>query len=53
MNVYIPEYLQAEIEYRQERLKRDYQRPWWFQRRTPKPAAATLELRLVRSRHAL
>jgi hypothetical protein len=53
MTFYTPESLQAEIEYRQERIKRDFQRPGWFKRRAPKPETAAPELRLARSRHAM
>ncbi|WP_133803890.1 hypothetical protein [Kribbella caucasensis] len=53
MYFHTPESLQAEIEYRQERLKRDFQRPGWFLRRAPKPEATALELRVIRSRHAM
>lgn len=35
---YTTDSLQAEIKYRQDRIKRDFQRPSWFQRK-PKPAA--------------
>ncbi|TCO30119.1 hypothetical protein EV652_105113 [Kribbella steppae] len=41
--------VQAEIKYRQERLKRDYQRPSWFQRKpkeqAPEPCAPELRAR--------
>ena len=39
--------LQAEIRYRQERLRRDFQRPGWFRRRPapPKPEPCAPELR--------
>ncbi|MDX6291634.1 MAG: hypothetical protein QOH50_709 [Kribbellaceae bacterium] len=42
----------AEVAYRQERLRRDFQRPGWFQR---KPARHTPEpcLPMVRARHAM
>jgi hypothetical protein len=53
MLFYSPQSLQAEIAYRQERLKRDYQRPSWFQRK-PKPAAQPVpSRRTVRARHAM
>jgi hypothetical protein len=45
--------LQAEIAYRQEQLKRDYQRPSWFHRK-PKPVAHPAPSRqAVRARHAM
>ncbi|TWD79635.1 hypothetical protein FB561_0699 [Kribbella amoyensis] len=48
------ESVQAEIAYRQERLKRDYQRPLWFRRTpAPQPEQTTHRLRLVHSRHAV
>jgi hypothetical protein len=41
--------LQAEIRYRQERIRRDFQRPFWFQRRRapepPQPCAPELRAR--------
>jgi hypothetical protein len=37
----------AEIAYRQERLRRDFQRPGWFQR---KPARKTRSLGIARER---
>ena len=36
MSFYSPDLLQAEMRYRQERIRRDFQRPLWFQRK-PKP----------------
>ena len=45
--------LQAEISYRQERLKRDFQRPWWFKRQQAKPAKPTPCLPAVHARHAM
>ena len=45
--------LQAEIAYRQERIKRDFQRPLWFRR---KPAQQTTQqpcLPVVQARHAM
>jgi hypothetical protein len=47
MSLYSPELLQAEIRYRQERIRRDFQRPLWFLRK-PKlqpPAPSAPELR--------
>jgi hypothetical protein len=42
-----PDSLQAEIKYRQDRIKRDFQRPFWFQRkpRRQAPEATAPELR--------
>ncbi|GAB2633106.1 hypothetical protein [Kribbella swartbergensis] len=39
--------VQAEIRYRQDRIKRDFQRPFWFQRtpKRPVPEPSTPELR--------
>jgi hypothetical protein len=37
MFFYSTDSLQAEMRYRQERIRRDFQRPAWF-RRKPKPA---------------
>ncbi|NEA36248.1 hypothetical protein [Streptomyces sp. SID13031] len=45
--------LQAEISYRQERLKRDYQRPLWFKRTPRKPVTPTPCIQPVRARHAM
>jgi hypothetical protein len=45
--------LQAEVSYRQERLKRDYQRPLWFKRTPKKPVSATPRLPAVQARHAM
>ena len=49
MLFYSPDSLQAEIRYRQDRLRRDYQRPSWFQRKpkpqTPVPSAPELRAR--------
>lgn len=44
--------LQAEISYRQERIKRDYQRPLWFSRKPAKPVRQTPCLPAVQVRHA-
>jgi hypothetical protein len=53
MLFYSTEALKAEIAYRQERLKRDYQRPSWFHRK-PKPVAHPAPSRqAVRTRHAM
>jgi len=53
MLLHTAESVQAEIEYRQARLKRDFQRPLWFWRRAPKAATSQRELRPVRARHAM
>jgi hypothetical protein len=45
--------LQAEVSYRQERLKRDYQRPSWFRRAPKKPVSTTPCLPVVQARHAM
>jgi hypothetical protein len=38
MFVYSTASVQAEIKYRQDRIKRDFQRPFWFQRKPKLPA---------------
>jgi hypothetical protein len=52
MLFHTPQFVMAEITYRQERLRRDFQRPGWFQRKparhTPEPFRPT-----VRARHAM
>lgn len=53
MYVYSSQALQAEISYRQERIKRDYQRPLWFQRKPAEPVTPEACLRVVRARHAM
>jgi hypothetical protein len=45
--------LQAEICYRQERIKRDFQRPLWFRRKPAKPVTPTPCLPMVPARHAM
>jgi hypothetical protein len=45
------DYLQAETAYRQERLKRDYQRPGWFHRK-PAQEKARWHRATIRARHA-
>ena len=46
---YSPDSLQAEIRYRQDRIRRDYQRPAWFQRKpkrqAPEPCVPELRAR--------
>jgi len=49
MFYYSPDSLQAEIRYRQDRIRRDFQRPAWFQRKpkrqAPEPCAPELRAR--------
>jgi hypothetical protein len=49
MFFYSPDSLQAEVRYRQNRLRRDFQRPSWFQRKhkvqPPAPCAPELRAR--------
>ncbi|MFF1816037.1 hypothetical protein ACIA49_09295 [Kribbella sp. NPDC051587] len=47
MSFYTPEAIQAEARYRQEKLRRSYQRPLWFQRKpkTQRPEPCAPELR--------
>ena len=49
MFVYSTDAVQAEIRYRQERIRRDFQRPFWFQRKLkpqpPMPCAPELRAR--------
>ncbi|WP_433162664.1 hypothetical protein [Kribbella sp. CA-247076] len=47
MLIYSTSSVQAEVKYRQDRIKRDFQRPFWFQRkpRTVAPAPRKPELR--------
>jgi hypothetical protein len=49
MFYYSPDSLQAEIRYRQDRIRRDFQRPAWFQRKpkrqAPEPTAPELRAR--------
>ncbi|ADB35256.1 hypothetical protein Kfla_6253 [Kribbella flavida DSM 17836] len=48
------ESVQAEITYRQERLRRDFQRPGWLRRsRAEKADKPVAKLHLVPSRHAM
>ena len=39
MFYYSTDSVQAEIKYRQDRIRRDFQRPFWFQRKPRRPAA--------------
>ncbi|MFG1909066.1 hypothetical protein [Kribbella sp. NPDC048928] len=49
MFVYSTDAMRAEMTYRQERIRRDFQRPSWFQRRRavqpPQPCAPELRAR--------
>lgn len=47
MSFFTPEMIQAETRYRQEKLRRSYQRPLWFQRKpkTQRPEPCAPELR--------
>ena len=49
MFFYSTDSLQAEIRYRQDRIRRDFQRPAWFQRKpkrqAPEPCAPELRAR--------
>ncbi|MFC9689499.1 hypothetical protein ACFTSF_13220 [Kribbella sp. NPDC056951] len=47
MSFYTPESVRAETRYRQEKLRRSYQRPLWFQRKpkTQRPEPCAPELR--------
>jgi hypothetical protein len=49
MFVYSTEAVRAETEYRQDRIRRDFQRPFWFQRKRvpqpPQPCAPELRAR--------
>ena len=49
MFMYSPDSVQAEIRYRQERIRREFQRPAWFQRKprrqAPEPCAPELRAR--------
>jgi hypothetical protein len=46
------ESVQAEIAYRQDRIKRDFQRPLWFRRHTAKPERTAPRLHVAPGRHA-
>jgi len=47
MSFYTPDAIRAEATYRQEKLRRSYQRPLWFQRKpkTQRPEPCAPELR--------
>ena len=53
MYFYSTQSLQAEMAYRQERIKRDYQRPWWFHRKPAKPVSQMPCAPAVLARHAM
>lgn len=49
MSLYSPDFVRAEMKYRQDRIKRDFQRPAWLQRKpkrqAPEPYAPELRAR--------
>jgi hypothetical protein len=49
MFVYSTDAVRAEMQYRQDRIRRDFQRPFWFQRKRvpqpPQPCAPELRAR--------
>jgi hypothetical protein len=55
MLFYSPQSIQAEIAYRQERIKRDFQRPLWFLKTKPakQPAPQQACRPAVQARHAM
>ncbi|TDU90752.1 hypothetical protein EV138_4347 [Kribbella voronezhensis] len=54
MLFYSSQYLDAEIAYRQERIKRDFQRPLWFQKKpAPKATPQPVCRPAVQARHAM
>ena len=53
MSSYSPDFLRAEIKYRQDRLKRDYQRPAWFHRKPPRREAPEPSAPELRARPAM
>jgi hypothetical protein len=53
MLLHTAESVKAEIDYRQARLKRDFQRPPWFSRKASKAKASQPRLHPVRARHAM
>jgi hypothetical protein len=53
MLLHTAESVQAEIEYRQARIKRDFQRPPWFSRKASKPKSPQRLRHPVRARHAM
>jgi hypothetical protein len=46
------DFVQAEVKYRQDRIKRDFQRPLWFHRK-PKPVAPAPSAPELRARPAM
>jgi hypothetical protein len=52
MLFHTPQSVTAEVAYRQERLRRDFQRPGWFQRKSARQTPETC-LPTVRARHAM
>jgi hypothetical protein len=54
MLFYSSQFLDAEIAYRQERIKRDFQRPLWFQKKSAPKAAPQPACRpAVQAHHAM
>ena len=54
MLYYSSQFLDAEIAYRQERIKRDFQRPLWFLKKPAQKAAPQQVCRpAVQARHAM
>ena len=53
MSSYSPDFLGAEIKYRQERIKRDFQRPLWFRRKPAKREAPEPNAPELRARPAM
>jgi hypothetical protein len=55
MLFYSSQFLDAEIAYRQERIKRDFQRPLWFLKNKPAKQAAPQQAcrPAVQARHAM
>ncbi|MEU8222694.1 hypothetical protein [Kribbella sp. NPDC048915] len=48
MFVYSTDVVRAEMRYRQDRIRRDFQRPWWFRKpalQPPQPCAPELRAR--------
>ena len=52
MLIYSTSSVQAEVKYRQDRIKRDFQRPFWF-RRKPRPVAPAPHAPKLRARPAM
>ncbi|MGC4937766.1 hypothetical protein [Kribbella sp. DT2] len=51
--MYSTDFVRAQISYRQELLRREYQRPSLFRRLRRTPVAPVPRARLVRARHAM